>query len=59
MSNDEIVEVVYGKHHKYTVIRKPGGVFTSTEYWIRRDGKPHKGPYKSLRDAVAAAHAES
>ena len=59
MSDNEIVEVVYGKHHKYTVIRKPGGVFTSTEYWIRRDGNPYKGPYKALNDAVAAANREA
>jgi hypothetical protein len=58
MSDDEVMETVYGKHHKYTVVKKRGGVFTSNEYVIRRDGKPHKGPYKSLSDAVEAAQEE-
>ena len=55
MSDDTVVETVYGKHHKYEIVKKPGGVFSSTEYVIRRDGKHFKGPYKSLSDAVETA----
>jgi hypothetical protein len=56
MSDDEVVETIYGDHHKYTVIKK-SGVF-STEYWIRRDDKPYKGSYKTLSAAVEAAKNE-
>lgn len=56
MSDEEIVETIYGKHHKYTIIRK-SGVF-SAEYWMRRDDKPYKGTYKTLKDAVEAAQEE-
>jgi len=56
MSEDEVVETVYGDHHKYTVIKKSGTF--STEYWIRRDGKPYKGSYSTLSAAVEAAKRE-
>lgn len=59
MSEGTVVETVYGKYCKYEVVKKPGGVFTSAQFFIRKDGKPHKGPYGSLRDAVRAAEKES
>lgn len=56
MADDEIVETICGKHHKYTIIKKRG-IF-STEYYMRRDDKPYKGTYRSLKDAVEAAKKE-
>jgi len=57
MSDKEVVETVYGKHHKYEIVKDPG-LFSATKYYIRRDGKPFKGSYSSLRDAVEAAENE-
>jgi len=54
MSDMEVVEVVYGKHHKYEVVRD-SGVFSATKYYLLRDGKAFKGSYSSLRAAVDAA----
>lgn len=59
MSEGEVVETLYGKSCKYEVVKKPGGVFTRAEFYIRKDGKPHRGPYSSLRAAVEAAEKES
>jgi hypothetical protein len=59
MSDDEIVETLYGKYSKYEIVKQSGGVFTSTKFYIRRDGKPHRGPYSSLRAAVEVAEKES
>ena len=50
----EVVEVVYGKTHKYEVIRDKGLVF-DTKFYVQRDGKSFKGPYSSLASAVEAA----
>ena len=59
MSDEEIVETIYGKFYKYTVVRKLRAMgFLSTEFYIRRDGKPHRGPFSDLKSAVAAARKE-
>ena len=58
MSDKEVVETVYGKRHKYEIVKSPGGLLTSTTFSIYRDGKYHKGSYSSLKDAVAAANEE-
>ena len=57
MSDDEVVETIYGDNHKYTVIKKTKA-FGGYEYWIRRDDKPYKGSYGSLSAAVEAAEKE-
>lgn len=58
MSDKELVETVYGKHHVYEIYRKSGGVFGSSKYYVYRDGKPHLGSFSSLRDAVERAQRE-
>jgi len=58
MANEEVVETVHGKHSKYEVIRESGGVFGSAKFWIYKDGRYHRGPFSSLRDAVEAAKEE-
>ena len=55
----EVVETFYGKHHKYTVVKSPGGLLSSTTYYVHKDGKPHRGSFSSLRAAVEAAKEES
>ena len=55
MSKEEVVDTVRGKYHKYEVVKKPGGVFSSTKFYVHKDGKPFKGPYDSLADAYEAA----
>lgn len=54
MSKQEVVEVYYGKHHKYEII-KTSGIIASSSYALYRDGKYFKGSYDSLADAVDAA----
>ena len=56
MSDKQVVETVYGKYHKFEIVRDSG--FVSTKFYIRRDGKPYKGPYSSLSSAVEAAKSQ-
>ena len=56
MSEKPIVETIYGKYHKFEIIKDDG--FWSTKFYIRRDGKPFKGPYSALFKAVEAAQRE-
>ncbi len=55
----EIVETIYGKYHKYEIVKSAGGLFSSTSFSINRDGKHFKGTYSSLADAVKAAKREA
>jgi hypothetical protein len=58
MSDKEVVETVYGKRHKYEIVKSSGGLLTSTTFSIYRDGQYHRGSFSSLKDAVAAANKE-
>lgn len=58
MGDKTVVETVYGKHHKYEVMKDAGGVFGSPKYYVYKDGKPYRGSFSSLRDAVEAAKSE-
>jgi hypothetical protein len=51
----EIVETVYGKYNKYEIMKESGGVFTSPKFYVYKDGKPFKGSFSSLRDAIEVA----
>ena len=57
MGQKTVVETIYGKHHKYEIM-KESGVIGSTKYYVFRDGKPFKGSFGSLLDAVEAAKKE-
>jgi hypothetical protein len=54
MSKKEVVEIVYGKRHKYEIM-KSGGIIASTSFSIHRDGAFWKGSYDSLARAVQVA----
>lgn len=58
MTNQEVVETVYGKYSKYEIIKESGGVFGSPKFYVYKDGKYHRGSFSSLRDAVEAAKEE-
>lgn len=53
MSDKKLMETVYGKYHKYEIV-KHSSLF-SVRIYIRKDGKATGESYGSLRDAVAAA----
>jgi hypothetical protein len=53
-----IIETIYGKRHKFDIIKSPGGMLSSTSFYIHKDGKPFKGPYSDLSRAVEAAKQE-
>lgn len=53
-----VVETIYGKYHKFEIVKDPGGVFSGVKFYVRKDGKPFKGSYSSLADAVKAAQEE-
>ena len=55
MSDYTVVETIYGKYHKFEIIKDSGGVFGSVKFYIHKDGKPFKGSYSSLANAVQAA----
>jgi hypothetical protein len=54
-----VVATFYGKHSKYEVVKVEGGIFSSSKYYIHKDGKSYRGPWDSLHDAVEAAKKES
>lgn len=58
MADYVVVETLYSRHHKYEVVKKEGGFFGSSKYYIHKDGKPHRGSFSSLRAAVEAAEIE-
>ena len=58
MSDKELMEKVYGKHHIYEIYKKGGGVFGSPKYYVYRDGEPYLGSFSSLREAVERAQRE-
>jgi len=58
MSNNTVVETIYGKYHKFEIVKDSGGVFGSVKFYIRKDGKSFKGSYSRLADAVEAAKSE-
>lgn len=57
MATREVVEVIYGRFHKYEVVRR-SGLLGGVSFYIRRDGEPHRGPFSSLRAAVEAVRQE-
>lgn len=58
MSKKEVVEVVYGKHAKYEIVKNSGGLLSSPSYYIYRNGQPYRGTFDSLAAAVEAARKE-
>lgn len=58
MADKIVVETIYGKYHKFEIVKSPGGLLTSTSFSIYRDGKYYKGSYSSLASAVEAAKKE-
>lgn len=56
MSDKPVIETIYGKYHKFEIV-KDSGVLT-TKFYVRKDGKPYKGSYSSLASAVEAAKRE-
>ncbi|MHB1861338.1 MAG: hypothetical protein ACYCVL_00075 [Gemmatimonadaceae bacterium] len=58
MSDLPIIETIYGKSHKFDIVKDSGGVFGSIKFYIHKDGKPFKGSYASLAAAVEAAKDE-
>jgi len=54
MSKQVVIEVIYGRFHKYEVI-KSSSLFSSPSFYVHRDGKHFKGSYDSLAAAVEAA----
>ena len=56
MAQREIVEIIYGKHAKYEIVKYT--TITGSEYFIYKNGNYHRGSFPSLRAAVEAAKAE-
>jgi hypothetical protein len=57
MADKKVVETVYGKHHKYEIVKEEHLISDST-YYVYKDGKPHRGSFSSLSKAVEAAKSE-
>ncbi len=53
-----VVETLYGKYNKYEIVKDPGGLLTSTKFYIYRDGAYHRGSFSSLAAAVEAVKRE-
>lgn len=53
MAEEKVMETIFGKHNKFTVVKKSDII--TTKYYVYKDGKPHRGYFSSLSDAVEAA----
>ena len=53
----DVVETIYGKYNKYEIVKETG-TFSSTKFYILRDGKSWKSSFSSLADAVQCARDE-
>jgi hypothetical protein len=53
MSDKTVIETIYGKYHKFEIVRDSGPL--STRFYIYEDGKPKGGYYSRLDEAVRAA----
>lgn len=58
MSEQAVIETIYGKYSKFEIVRETS-VLGSPKFYIRKDGKHHKGAFASLSDAVEAAKNEA
>lgn len=58
MADKDVVEVIYGKHSKYEIVRSKGNLISSTTYSIHKNGEYHRGSFDSLAKAVEAAKEE-
>lgn len=56
MAKQELVETIFGKRHKYEIIREPGW---TTKFYIYKDGAKHGGWFDDLRVAVKKAKEEA
>ncbi len=58
MSSKEVIETIYGKHHKYEIMKDSGGLLTSIKQTFTETGSYYKGSYSSLSAAVAKVKQE-
>lgn len=56
MADKIVVETLYSKTSKFEIL-KDSSVF-STKFYLYKNGRPHRGYFTSLRDAVRAAKEE-
>jgi len=52
---NRVVETVYGRFHKYEIVKRDGFLLGSPTFAIHRDGAWYRGSYASLAAAVEAA----
>ncbi|HEY6234505.1 MAG TPA: hypothetical protein VIW69_05270 [Candidatus Elarobacter sp.] len=57
MADPEVVEVIYGRSHKFEIVKRHT-YFAGIKFDIHRDGKIWHSDYSSLRDAVEKAKKE-
>lgn len=58
MSEKTVIETIYGKYHKFEIV-KDVGMLGGISLWIHRDGRPFKGSYSSLSGPRLAKETQS
>jgi hypothetical protein len=58
VSENEIVDTIYGKHNRYDVVRVKRAL-QPTHYIIRKNGEYHRGTFSRLDAAVEAARSDA
>jgi hypothetical protein len=58
MADSVVVETIFGKYSKFEIVKKTS-TFGSPEFYVRKDGKPHKGSFSSLKAAVESAQKDA
>jgi hypothetical protein len=59
MADSVLVETIYGKYSKFEVVKKTSSLMGSPAFYVRKDGKPHKGSFSSLKEAVESARRDA
>ncbi|MEA2688747.1 MAG: hypothetical protein QOJ39_2097 [Candidatus Eremiobacteraeota bacterium] len=57
MAEKDVVEVIYGRSHKFEIVRR-STYLVGIKFDVLRDGKVFSSDYSSLADAVARAKKE-
>lgn len=58
MVSKNVIETIFGRSHKFEIVKNPGSFFSDASWDIYRDGEHFRGPFSRLDEAVARAKEE-
>ena len=58
MADQDLIETFYGKYSRYDVYSQ-SSLIGSPKFYVRKNGRPHRGSFSRLDAAVAAAREDA